>query len=158
MQTVGVSTESPAPPSRRGLARYLAAATLARSADGGAALGLVLLAASVSRDSLAGGVLAACLTAPHLAGPLLARRLDRAADGRGPLVAAFGGYAIAIALATATIGYLPLVATAALVVLAGLCGPLLTGGLSSRLAPLVPAGERAQRRAQGFDAVSYGIG
>ncbi len=158
MQTVGVSTESAAPPSRRGLLRYLVAATLARSADGGAAVGLVLLAASVTRGSLAGGVLAACLTAPHLVGPLLARRLDRAGDGRGPLVAAFGGYALAIALATATIGYVPLAATGALVVLAGLCGPLLTGGLSSRLAPLVPAGERAQRRAQGFDAVTYGIG
>ncbi len=45
-----------------------------------------------------------------------------------------------------------------LVALAGVCGPLLTGGLSSRLAALARAEESAQRRAQGWDAVTYGIG
>jgi predicted MFS family arabinose efflux permease len=44
------------------------------------------------------------------------------------------------------------------VALAFACGPLLTGGLSSRLAGLAAPGETAQRRAQGWDAVSYGVG
>jgi hypothetical protein len=57
------------------LVRYLAAATLVRAADGGAAVGLVLLG-----GPRLGGLLAACLTAPHLVGPALARRLDSARD------------------------------------------------------------------------------
>ena len=40
---------------------------------------------------------------------------------------------------------------------AGACGPLLTGGLSSRLAGLAGSGDRAKRRAEGWDAVSYGL-
>src|SRR4051812_34425569 len=80
--------------------RYLAAATLARGADGGAAVGLVLLAAAAHAGAAAGGLLAAGLTAPHLLGPWAARRLDRARDGRRVLAAAFAGYAAALAAAT----------------------------------------------------------
>jgi MFS family permease len=161
METAPPQTERPSSLARAGLVRYLTAATLARSADGGAAVGLVLLALSAwpgRHGSLVGGILATCLTAPHLLGPVLARRLDNARDGRGVLAVAFGGYAVAIGAATLTVGRVPLAVTAALVVLAGLCGPLLTGGLSSRLAALVPVEERAQRRAQGWDAVTYGVG
>ena len=140
---------------------YVTAATLARAADAGAAVGMVLLALAtshLSRPSLVGGVLVACLTAPHLVGPVLARRLDQMPDGRGLLAAAFLLYGMALCGATLSLGRLPVVVTAVLVVVAGLCGPLLTGGLSSRLAGLVRRGERAQRRAQGWDAVTYGIG
>jgi MFS family permease len=143
------------------LVRYVAAATLARSADGGAAVGLVLLATTaggVSRPSLVGGLLAACLTAPHLTGPVLARQLDRVGDGRRILAAAFAGYGLAIIAASCVFGRVPVLVVAGLVVLAGLCGPLLTGGLSSRLAALVGPDQRSQRRAQGWDSVSYGIG
>lgn len=129
------------------MVRYLVAAVLARGADAGAVVALVLLAPSPS----IGGALAACLTAPHLFGPLLARR-------GGFLAPAFALYGVALAAATLSIGRVPLVVTGALVVVAGLCGPLLTGGLSSRLAPMVAPHERAQRRAQGWDAVTYGIG
>jgi hypothetical protein len=142
--------------------RYLTAATLARAADAGAIVGLVLLALSagpgLDRPGLVGGVLAACLTAPHLIGPVVARHLDRARDGRPLLAGAFVLYGAAIGAATLTFGRVPIVLTGVLVVVAGLCGPLLTGGLSSRLAGLVPGDERSQRRAQGADAVTYGIG
>lgn len=159
------------------LARYLVAATLARGADAGAAVGLVLLAVSpatgLQHGVKAGGLLAAALTAPHLLGPWVARRLDRARDGRRVLAAAFTTYGIALAAASLGLGRLPFPAVVVAVVAAGACGPLLTGGLSSRLASIVRSGRaagraggraesgrsegRADGRAEGWDAVTYGL-
>src|SRR4051794_17811275 len=144
-----------------GMARYLVAATLARAADGGAAVGLVLLATTtphLSRAPTVGGLLAACLTMPHLLGPVVGRLLDRASDGRRLLAVAFVLYGLALFAASLLLGKVPVVPVAGLVAVAGACGPLLTGGLSSRLASLVRPEELAQRRAQGWDAVTYGIG
>lgn len=146
---------------RRGIAalpRYLSAATLVRATDGGAAAGLILLAvATVHGGARVGGLLVAGLTAPHLAGPWLARRLDRARDGRITLTTAFVAYGLALATATVLLGRAPLALVAAAVVVAGACGPLLTGGLSSRLAGVVAADGRSPRRAEGWDAVTYGV-
>jgi MFS family permease len=145
-----------------GLGRYIAAATLARGADGGGPVGAVLLAAAPSahlaQPSLMGGLLATCLSAPHLLGPVVARRLDRARDGRRVLAVAFVLYGLAIAAAALAIGHVPVVLVALLIAVAGTCGPLLTGGLSSGLSGLVDSDERAQRRAQGWDGVTYGLG
>jgi hypothetical protein len=147
---------------RAGLVRYLSAATLARSADGGAAVSLLLLAVSpaagLHHAAAVGGLLAAGLTAPHLLGPWLGRRMDQVADGRRVLAGCFCCYGIALSAAAVLLGRAPLLVPAALVCLAGANGPLLTGGLSSRLAALAGASQPAQRRAQGWDAVSYGIG
>jgi hypothetical protein len=143
------------------LVRYLSAALLARGADSGAAVGLVLLAVSpatgLPNGAATGGLLAAGLTAPHLLGPWVARWLDRARDGRKLLAAAFAGYGTALAAAAILLGHARLPLVAALIGLAGLCGPLLTGGLSSQLAGIAGAQPRAQRRAEGWDAVSYGL-
>ncbi|MEU4220205.1 MFS transporter [Actinoplanes sp. NPDC026623] len=141
--------------------RYLVAATLARGADAGAAVGFVLLAystAQLGRPALTGSLLVACLTAPHLLGPVLARRLDRARDGRRFIALVCALYGLLISAATLGLGRLPLALVAVLTASAGACGPLLTGGLSSRLAALVAPGDKAQRRAQGMDSLSYGIG
>ncbi|GAA3667302.1 MFS transporter [Arthrobacter ginkgonis] len=154
----------------RALPRYVAAASLARLADGGGAIALILLAASqgghgavvggaaVPDAALHGAVLAACLTAPHLLGPFVARRMDLAADPRKPIATACLLYAAALATAVATFGAVPFALSAVLVAMAGTCGPLLTGGLSSRLPALAAPAQRAQRRAQGWDAATYGIG
>jgi predicted MFS family arabinose efflux permease len=107
---------------------------------------------------MVGGLLAACLTAPHLLGPAVARLLDRARDGRSLLAGACVLYGLTLAAGSVALGRTPVVPVAALIAVAGLCGPLLTGGLSSRLAGLAPPDEPAQRRAQGWDAVTYGIG
>ena len=143
------------------LARYVAAATLARGADAGAAVGLVLLAAApatgLHRGAAVGGVLAAGLTAPHLGGPWVARRLDAARDGRRLLAAACLTYGAALAAAALALGHAPVVLVGAAVVVAGASGPLLTGGLSSRLAAIAPPQPRAQRGAQGLDATTYGL-
>src|SRR5690348_11909821 len=107
---------------------YMLIAMLVRTADGGAAVGLVLLA-----GPRAGGALAAALTAPHLLGPVVARRLDAARDGRRLLAAAFALYGVALAGGTALAGRAALPLVVAAVGVAGACGPLLTGGLSSRV-------------------------
>ncbi|MBA8955352.1 MFS transporter [Actinomadura namibiensis] len=138
-----------------GLARYLAAAILVRGSDSGAAVGLVLLALRPDggRGAAAtGGLLAAALSAPHLLGPWLARRLDAAGDDRRLLAGAFAIYAAALTAGTLALGRAPLPVALLAVAAAGCCGPLLTGGLSSRLA----AG--GDRRVQGWDALTYGVG
>src|SRR4051794_10045416 len=140
------------------LARYLLAATLARGADGGAAVGLVLLATSPAtglHDGAAvGGLLAAALTAPHLLGPWVGRRLDQARDGRIVLAAACVVYGAALAAAALLLGRVALPLVVPPVVVAGACGPLLTGGLSSGLAAIA-GGEWG--RAEGWDAITYGL-
>jgi hypothetical protein len=145
-----------------GLARYAVAATLVRAADAGAVVGLVLLAVDPARRAGAGptvaGLLAAALTAPHLIGPWIAHRLDRARDGRVLLACSYLLYAVALAVGSVSVGRTPAAVSILAVGIAGSCGPLLTGGLSSRLAGIAGPDERAQRRAQGWDAVTYGVG
>ncbi|MFI6518131.1 MFS transporter [Spirillospora sp. NPDC050679] len=137
-----------------GLARYLAAAVLVRGADSGAGVGLVLLALRPGGGygEAAAGLLAAALSAPHLLGPWLAGRLDAARDGRRLLAGAFLVYAVALAAGTFALNGAPLPVALLAVAVAGCCGPLLTGGMSSRLA----AGK--DRRIQGWDALTYGVG
>jgi hypothetical protein len=176
MTTTDTLEDQPAPPARPAAAdgdghdrpakigamiRYLSAALLARGADSGAAVGLVLLAVSpatgLGNGAATSGLLAAGLTAPHLLGPWVARWLDRARDSRKLLAVAFAGYGTALATAAILLGHARLPLVAALIGLAGLCGPLLTGGLSSRLAAIAGAQPASQRRAEGWDAVSYGL-
>ena len=63
------------PQVRGGLARYVVAATLARSADGGAVVAIVLLVTTSGSPGWVAGLLGACITAPHLIGPNVARCL-----------------------------------------------------------------------------------
>lgn len=148
--------------SRAVLARYLLAATAARAADSAAAVAVVLMILSpqtgAPNPGLAAGVLSACLTAPHLLGPYLGRRLDLARNGWKVIAAACLIYCAAIAAAAFALGHTPLWGTGLLLAIAGASGPLLTGGFSSRLPGLVRADQRSQRRAQGWDATTYGIG
>ncbi|TDV41883.1 putative MFS family arabinose efflux permease [Actinophytocola oryzae] len=142
------------------MARYVLAATLARGANSGAAIGLLLLATETIRGPHAiaiGGLLAAGLTAPHALGPWVARHLDKSRDGRLFLAASFVGYGVALAAAGLAVGRVGIPVVLLLVVVAGACGPLLTGGLSSRVAGIAGPGEREQRRAEGWDSVSYGL-
>lgn len=143
-----------------GLARYVVAAALARTADGGAVVAVVLLVTSSGGSGALAGVLGACITAPHLLGPFVARPLDLARDGRKVIAAACLLYATALTAGVLTYGHAPAVVTGLLLAAAGTCGPLLTGGISSRLPAIVGPRPRlrAQRRAQGWDVATYGIG
>lgn len=141
-----------------GLARYVAAASLARMADGGAVVAVVLLATTRGDSGGTAGLLGACLTAPHLLGPFVARRIDLADDGRKVIALACVLYAAALTAAVASYGHTPLAITGLLLALAGLCGPLLTGGISTRLPAIAGGDQRTLRRAQGWDVATYGIG
>ncbi|MEW2129030.1 MFS transporter [Streptomyces sp. NPDC005435] len=142
------------------LVRYLLTASLVRTASGGAAVGLFTLTTRTGGPGGAalGGLLAALLTVPYVAGPWLAGVLDRARDGRRVLALSFAVFGAALLAVALLLGRLPVAAVAALVVVAGLCGPLVTGGLSSRLAALDGLTDTAQRRAEGWDSATYGIG
>ncbi|MEW4371341.1 MFS transporter [Paenibacillus kandeliae] len=139
---------------------YIVAAVIARGADAGAGVGLVLLASSnqqLAHPQLTGALLAAALTAPHVLGPLTARLLDRANDQRRVLAAASLLYGLFVLLTACTVGQIPLFVSIVFAACAGLCGPLLTGGLSSVLSGLVQGDEQQQRRAESWDALTYGI-
>ena len=130
---------------RGALPRYALTAVLARTADAGAGVGVVLLAATGLGGALLGGLLAAALTAPHLLGTRIGRLVDRARDPRRPLAAGCAGYASALVVATgALVLGSPWIGAVALLA-AGACGPLLTGGFSSLTSglgasPNAPAG------------------
>lgn len=102
---------------------------------------VVLLVTSSGGSGTLAGVLGACITAPHLLGPFVARPLDLARDRRKVIAATCLLYATALPPATA-----------------GTCGPLLTGGISSRLPAIVGPRLRTHRKAQGWDVATYGIG
>lgn len=140
------------------LARYVIAAALARSADGGAVVAVVLLVTSHGGGGGLAGLLGACITAPHMLGPLLARRIDLANDGRKVISAACLIYSIAFAFAVLSYGDVPYWITGLVFAAAGCCGPLLTGGISSRLPAIVADNQPSQRRAQAWDVATYGIG
>ncbi len=140
------------------LARYVLAATLARSSDGGAVVAIVLLATTSGASEWLAGILGACITAPHLFGPLVARRLDTAADGRTVIAWACLVHGATLAAAVLLFPVTPPLVPGLLLIASGLVGPLLTGGISSRLTAIAGPGRNSQRRAQGWDVASYGIG
>lgn len=142
---------------KRAIGAYAVTATLVRSADAGAVVGFVLLAASSPDGSAVAGLLAAALTAPHLAGPLVAPLLDRSTRPRVVLAGSFLLYAAMVAVAALAFSHGGTALSVIALVIAGSCGPLITGGLSSRLAGLVGEGQVRQRRAQGMDALTYGV-
>lgn len=143
---------------RAGLAWYVLAATLARLADGGGVLAVILLCVAGSGSAAWAGTLAACITLPHLAGPFIARRLDTAHDGRRVIAAACLIHTGFILAATLTFSSVPLFITGVLLAGAGLCGPLLTGGISSHLPAIAGRSRESQRRAHGWDVATYGLG
>ncbi|WP_245580368.1 MFS transporter [Arthrobacter castelli] len=140
-----------------GLARYIFAATLVRSADGGAVVAIVLLATANGAPGWVAGILGASITAPHLLGPFIARRLDTARDGRKVIAVSgalhgvlLGAAALLLPITGGLWPAIPLVAS-------GAFGPMITGGVSSRLPSIAGPGLESHRRAQSWDVVSYGM-
>lgn len=131
---------------------------MARSADGGAVVAVVLMVTVSGAPGWLAGLLGACITAPHLLGPFVARRLDTAHDGRTVIAAACVAHGATLAAAVLLYPHVPAVITALLLIASGLVGPLLTGGISSRLPAIAGPDRVAQRRAQGWDVATYGLG
>lgn len=74
-----------------------------------------------------------------------------------PLAAAFVLFGGGLACGAWSLGHAPVAVTAVPIAVAGVCVPLLTGGLSSQLTTLVRPDQRALSRAEGRDAPTYGL-
>ncbi|MFF0902955.1 UNVERIFIED_CONTAM: YbfB/YjiJ family MFS transporter [Kocuria sp. CPCC 205316] len=157
--TIDPDTRLPPGGERRGaaLARYVFAATLVRSADGGAVVAIVLLAQASGLPGWVAGLLGASITAPHLLGPFIARRLDTARDGRQVIAVSAVLHGVLLGAAAILLPITWPVVPAVLLFVSGLFGPMLTGGISSRLPAIAGPAQRSQRRAQSWDVASYGL-
>ena len=139
--------------SRAVLARYTCAAALARLADEGSRVALLLAALQHGRGAAFGGILVAALMVPHVAAaPLVGALADRARNRKLIYLGGLLLYGLALTTAAALPGPLP-AAAVVLAALAGCVAPLLIGGLTSLLGELVPGN---RERAFGLDAMSYG--
>lgn len=142
----------------RALIRYVVAATLVRSADGGAVVvAIVLLAHDLGMPGWIAGLLGASITAPHLLGPFIARRLDTARDGRAVIAVSAVLHGALLGAAALLMPVTWALWPAVLLLVSGMFGPMLTGGISSRLPSIAGADQHAQRRAQSWDVATYGF-
>lgn len=138
------------------LARLLVAATLARTADAGATVVLLLASVRHTGDPAQGALILAALLVPHvLAGPFVGLVTDRARRPRLVHAGFAGLFGVALGGVLLLTGVAPLPVVVALALVAGGCGPMIFGGLSSRLDDVVPPARRPQAR--GLDAATYNV-
>ncbi|MFD3719196.1 MFS transporter [Streptomyces sp. NPDC058674] len=138
-----------------GFGRYLGAALAARFASEGMGMAVVLLALERTGSAAYGAFVLTAWLAPHvLAAPLAGVLAARARRPRVFYPGTLAGFTAAVAALAVLLGRVPMPAVVAVAVLGGTCGPMVTGGLSSLVAGLVPAGA-ARDRAYGWDASTY---
>ncbi|MFE2327499.1 MFS transporter [Streptomyces sp. NPDC059385] len=138
-----------------GFGRYLAAALAARFANEGMGMAVVLLALERTGSAAHGAfVLTAWLVPNVLAAPLAGAAAARTRRPRLFHVGALAGFTAAVAALAVLLGRAPEPLVFAVAVLGGTCGPMVTGGLSSLVTGLVPAGP-GRDRAYGWDASTY---
>ncbi|MFE1790412.1 MFS transporter [Streptomyces sp. NPDC059525] len=138
-----------------GFGRYLAAALAARFASEGMGMAVVLLALERTGSAAYGAFVLTAWMAPHvLAAPVAGAVAGRARRPRLFYAGTLAGFTAAVAGLAALLGRAPVPVVLAVAVLGGSCGPVVTGGLSSLVAGLVPEGPRRDR-AYGWDASTY---
>ncbi|MEW2140298.1 MFS transporter [Streptomyces sp. NPDC005409] len=138
-----------------GFGRYLAAALAARFANEGMGMAVVLLALERTGSAAHGAfVLTAWLVPNVLAAPLAGVAAGRTRRPRLFHVGALATFTAAVAALSVLLGRAPAPLVFAVAVLGGTCGPMVTGGLSSLVTGLVPAGP-GRDRAYGWDASTY---
>ncbi|MEU3772539.1 MFS transporter [Streptomyces sp. NPDC032472] len=135
--------------------RYLAAAVAARTASEGMGLAVMLLALERTGSAAHGAYVLTAWLAPHvLAAPLAGAAASRARRPRLFHVGALVGFTAAAAALALLLGRAPAAVVLAVALLGGSCGPMVTGGMSSLVAGLVPAGPQRDR-AYAWDAATY---
>ncbi|MEV7232350.1 MFS transporter [Polymorphospora sp. NPDC051019] len=130
-------------------------AFFARLADEGMAVAVVMLAVDRTGSAAHGAFVLTAWMAPHVfAAPLAGAVAARARRPRLFYAGALGGFAMAISALAISIGRIPLPLALAIAAAGGCCGPIVSGGLSSLITRLLPAGgERS--RAYSWDAMTY---
>jgi predicted MFS family arabinose efflux permease len=147
-----------APPARLraqpGVPWFFAAATLARLAGEMATVAVVLLVLDRTGSARLAGLTVAAATLPSVvSGPLLGAWLDRTGRRREALAANQVLLAASMGGMLPAAGHAPGWTLPALALAAGSLAPMTTGGLTSMLAELVPAGLFA--RASAVEAASF---
>src|SRR6185295_10720388 len=139
-----------------GLVRLLVAASFARTADAAAAVVVVLTSVQRLGGPAQGALALAALMIPHVvAGPFAGLLTDRARRPRlahAGFVAVFG---LCLGAVPLLLGRAPLPVVLALAAVAGCCGPMVFGGLSSRVDDVTPP--RRRPHARGLDAATYNV-
>jgi hypothetical protein len=139
-----------------GLAHYLGASFLSRTADEGARVALVLVAVDRLSSAALGGTLVATLLVPHvLTAPLVGAWVDRSPRPGAVLAITIAIFATGLATTVYTVGRSPLWLTYLVLAIAGSCGPAITGGLTSRVPGIV--GPMREARAFGWDSLFYNL-
>ncbi|WP_420310358.1 MFS transporter [Streptomyces sp. YS-B37] len=135
---------------------YLGVAVPARLADEGARVALVLLALAREHSASLGGLLVAALMVPHVvAAPVVGALADRVRRRRLFHGLGLAAYGTGLAATAWALGRLPTALVLFMVLAAGCCAPLVTGGLTSLLGELLP--ERALTRAFSIDSTTYNL-
>ena len=139
-----------------GLGALFTASTTARLANEAARVAMVLLVLDRTGSPALAGAVVGALTVPALVtGPLLGAWLDRTPHRRAVFVTnQLLLLAVLVALLAVT-GNAPSYVVVLLGLLAGLPAPVLTGGFTGLIPPLVPA--EHLRRAYGAEATSYNL-
>ena len=139
-----------------GLASLFTASTTARLANEAARVAMVLLVLDrTDSPALAGAVVGATTLPSLVTGPLLGAWLDRTRHRRRVFAANQLGLLVCLLGMLAVTGSAPSYVVLLLGLIAGLTTPVLTGGFTGLIAPLVPAG--LLRRAYGAEATSYNV-
>jgi MFS family permease len=139
-----------------GLAVLFTASTTARLANEAARVAVVLLVLERTDSPALAGALVAALTLPSLVtGPLLGAWLDRSPHRRAAFVANQVLLPLVLVGLLVAAGHAPSWVVVVLGVLAGVTSPVLTGGFTGLVAPLVPA--HLLRRAYGAESTSYNV-
>jgi predicted MFS family arabinose efflux permease len=139
-----------------GLSALFTASTTARLANEAARVAIVLLVLSrTSSPALAGTVVGALALPALVTGPVLGAWLDRTARRRSVFVANQLLLLIVLVALLGVTGTAPSYVVVGLGLLAGVTAPVLTGGFTGLIAPLVPS--VFLRRAYGAEATSYNV-
>jgi MFS family permease len=139
-----------------GLGVLFTASTTARLANESARVAVVLLVLDRTHSPALAGALVAALTLPSLiTGPLLGAWLDRTAHRRSAFVANQLLMPLVLVGLLLAAGHAPSWVVVALGALAGVTSPVLTGGFTGLIGPLVPP--EVLRQAYGAESTSYNV-
>ena len=156
MPVTAVLTEPTTPWRTPGLAALFTASTTARLANEAARIAVVLLVlARTSSPALAGLVVGALTLPALLTGPVLGAWLDRTRHRRAVFVTNQLLLLVVLVALLAVTGRAPSWVVVGLGLIAGVTTPVLTGGFTGLIAPLVP--QPFLRRAYGAEATSYNL-
>ena len=142
--------------SQGNLPKYLATATLSRSATEALGPALLIVAIAVLGDPATGSYLVAALTgAAAIGGPVVGALLDRTSHPRRAFRSAMISLTVGVAAIALLIGHASLPMLMCLAAVTGLAFPALTGAWTAQIPALVPS--TSLPRAYSADAGTYSV-